>query len=50
MNFLNEELIAYLEDHCQQEPELLNKLDRETNLKDWLMTAGCILSTAWMEH
>lgn len=32
MNFLNEELIAYLEDHCPQEPELLNKLDRETNL------------------
>ena len=32
MNFLNEELIAYLEDHCPQEPELLNKLNRETNL------------------
>ena len=32
MNFLNEELIAYLEDHCPQEPELLHKLDRETNL------------------
>ncbi len=32
MNFLNEELIAYLEDHCPQESELLNKLNRETNL------------------
>jgi predicted O-methyltransferase YrrM len=32
MNFLNKDIIAYLEDHCPQEPELLNKLDRETNL------------------
>ena len=32
MEFINENILAYLEHHCQAEPELLNKLDRETNL------------------
>ena len=32
MNFLSEEIIAYLEDHTRPEPELLKKLNRETNL------------------
>jgi len=32
MNFLSEDIIAYLEDHTEPEPELLNKLNRETNL------------------
>jgi len=33
MNFLSEEIIAYLERMNPEEPELLRKLDRETNLK-----------------
>jgi caffeoyl-CoA O-methyltransferase len=32
MEFLNEDILAYLEEHCPEEPELLKKLDRETNL------------------
>jgi predicted O-methyltransferase YrrM len=32
MEILNEEFIAYLEDHCPKEPELLHRLNRETNL------------------
>jgi len=32
MEFLNEAILAYLEEHCPGEPELLNRLDRETNL------------------
>lgn len=32
MEFLNEDILAYLEHHCPAEPELLKKLDRETNL------------------
>lgn len=32
MEFINDDILAYLEHHCPPEPELLNKLDRETNL------------------
>ena len=32
MKFLNEDILAYLEHHCPEEPVLLKKLDRETNL------------------
>ncbi len=32
MEILNEEILAYLEDNSQAEPELLKRLDRETNL------------------
>ena len=32
MEFLNEEILAYLEQHCPEEPELLKQLDRETHL------------------
>ena len=32
MNFMNEEILSYLEDHTPAESELLRKLDRETNL------------------
>ena len=32
MEFINEDILAYLADHTQEEPELLHKLDRETNL------------------
>jgi len=32
MSFLNEDILAYLEEHTLPEPELLKKLDRETNL------------------
>jgi len=32
MEFLNEDILAYLDDHCPEEPELLKRLDRETNL------------------
>ena len=32
MTFLNEDILAYLEHHCPDEPPLLKKLDRETNL------------------
>ncbi|MEN8226387.1 MAG: O-methyltransferase [Bacteroidota bacterium] len=32
MEFLSGDLVAYLEDHCPAEPELLKRLDRETNL------------------
>ncbi len=33
MSFLNEDILSYLEEHTPPEPELLKKLDRETNLK-----------------
>jgi caffeoyl-CoA O-methyltransferase len=33
MEFLNEDILAYLQEHCPPEPELLGKLDRETNLR-----------------
>lgn len=32
MEFLNEDILAYLEKHYPEEPPLLKKLDRETNL------------------
>src|SRR5210317_2374098 len=32
MEFLNQEILAYLEQHCPEEPELLKQLDRETHL------------------
>ena len=32
MEILNEDILAYLEDNSQAEPELLKRLDRETNL------------------
>ena len=33
MSFMNEDILAYLEEHTPPEPELLKKLDRETNLR-----------------
>jgi caffeoyl-CoA O-methyltransferase len=32
MEFLNEDILAYLEHHCPEEPAILKRLDRETNL------------------
>ncbi len=32
MNFMNEDILAYLEDHTPAASELLNRLERETNL------------------
>ena len=32
MSFINEDLLLYLEAHTPEEPEILKKLDRETNL------------------
>ncbi|HSG68707.1 MAG TPA: O-methyltransferase [Bacteroidales bacterium] len=32
MEIINEGILEYLENHCPEEPELLRKLDRETNL------------------
>ena len=33
MNFLDENLEAYVQQHCEQEPDLLQQLSRETHLK-----------------
>lgn len=33
MNFMNEDILAYLEEHAPAASDLLNRLERETNLK-----------------